>query len=361
MPNAIVTASKLRSAKRQRLGVRFHKLHDVVESALGGTRTPDREHAVVDVRDGYACARPAGVGHPERDIAGAAREIEQRERLVGLFLKTAGAAFRRRIERVDHHVLPGAMQAAGHEVVHQVVARRHAMKHAIDEALLVGQRHLAEAEMGLLGLGHGAHCIRNPGGFNRGSHHIIGIMATEIVNHHVFDTALGPCGVAWTAHGLTHVQFANGTAAETEQRLVARTRSAGAAEPPASVAAIIEDIKRYFAGEPVDFSAAAVDFSGLDPYRRRLYEAMRTLKWGETTTYGGLARQLGSSDWEGAREVGEAMGRNPMPIVIPCHRVLAAGGKLGGFSAPGGAATKAKLLALEGVRVDRAEPRLPGL
>ena len=74
-----------------------------------------------------------------------------------------------------------------------------------------------------------------------------------------------------------------------------------------------------------------------------------------------LARQLGSTDWEGARDVGEAMGRNPVPVVIPCHRVLAAGGKLGGFSAPGGAATKAKLLALEGVHLDGDAPRLPGL
>ena len=91
---------------------------------------------------------------------------------------------------------------------------------------------------------------------------------------------------------------------------------------------------------------------------------MRALGWGETTTYGELAKKLGASSWEGARDVGEAMGRNPVPVVIPCHRVLAAGGKLGGFSAHGGAATKAKLLALEGVQLPekhRGAPRLPGL
>ena len=88
---------------------------------------------------------------------------------------------------------------------------------------------------------------------------------------------------------------------------------------------------------------------------------MRVLGWGETTTYGDLAQKLGATDWEGARDVGEAMGRNPVPVVIPCHRVLAAGGKLGGFSAHGGAATKAKLLALEGVRSRRQPRRLPGL
>jgi methylated-DNA-[protein]-cysteine S-methyltransferase len=142
------------------------------------------------------------------------------------------------------------------------------------------------------------------------------------------------------------------------------------------VAALIADIRRALEGEPVDFTAVAVDLSGLDAYRRRLYETMRGLGWGHTTTYGELARQLGATDWEGARDVGEAMGRNPVPLVIPCHRVLAAGGKLGGFSAPGGAATKAKLLALEGVQVGGARakdmrakdtrakdpaPRLPGL
>jgi methylated-DNA-[protein]-cysteine S-methyltransferase len=183
-------------------------------------------------------------------------------------------------------------------------------------------------------------------------------------HHHVFDTAIGPCGVAWNARGLAGVQLPEANRVATERRLAAKTGSAGAAAPPPWVATVVADIKRYLAGEPIDFTAVAVDLSGLDPFRRKLYETMRSLAWGETTTYGELARQLGSSDWEGAREVGEAMGRNPVPVVIPCHRVLAAGGKLGGFSAHGGAATKAKLLALEGVHLpdkDRSAPRLPGL
>src|SRR5205814_1144299 len=103
-----------------------------------------------------------------------------------------------------------------------------------------------------------------------------------------------------------------------------------------------------------------VDLSSLDDFRRKLYETMRALAWGKTTTYGALARDVGLEGWEGARDVGDAMGRNPVPIVIPCHRVLAAGGKLGGFSAPGGAKTKAKFLALEGVRFDGGSPPLPG-
>jgi len=180
-------------------------------------------------------------------------------------------------------------------------------------------------------------------------------------HHHVFDTAIGPCGVAWNARGLTAVQLPDKDAATTERRLAAKATSAGPAAPPASVAAAIADIRRYLAGEPVDFTAVAVDLSGVDPFRQKLYETMRSLAWGETTTYGDLAKQLGATDWEGAREVGEAMGRNPVPVVVPCHRVLAAGGKLGGFSAPGGAATKAKLLALEGVHIGGGASRLPGL
>ena len=184
------------------------------------------------------------------------------------------------------------------------------------------------------------------------------------MHHHVFDTAIGPCGVAWNDQGLTGVQLPEKDRATTERRLAAKAASIGVAEPPPAIAAVVADIRRYLAGEAVDFAAVAVDLSSLDPFRQKLYGSMRSLAWGETTTYGDLAKNLGITGWEGARDVGEAMGRNPVPVVIPCHRVLAAGGKLGGFSAHGGATTKAKLLALEGVRLDgkdRTAPRLPGL
>jgi methylated-DNA-[protein]-cysteine S-methyltransferase len=186
-------------------------------------------------------------------------------------------------------------------------------------------------------------------------------METEHPHHCVFDSAIGPCGVAWSARGLIAVQLPEADRPATERRLAARAHSAGSAPPPPWVEALIADIKRYLAGEHVDFSAIDVDLSGLDPFRRKLYGAMRALTWGATTTYGALAREIGLSEPEAARDVGEAMGRNPVPIVIPCHRVLAAGNKLGGFSARGGAATKAKLLALEGVHLDGGAPRLPGL
>jgi len=183
----------------------------------------------------------------------------------------------------------------------------------------------------------------------------------EACHHYLFDTVLGVCGVAWNARGLCGVQLPEQNRAATERRLAAKCGSAGEAAPPTWVAALVVDIQNYLAGDRIDFSAVAVDLDGVDDFRRSIYLALRGVGFGRTTTYGELARLIGSTEWEAARDVGDAMGRNPMPLVIPCHRVLAAGNKLGGFSAYGGATTKQKLLALEGVHLDNAAPRLPGL
>jgi methylated-DNA-[protein]-cysteine S-methyltransferase len=179
--------------------------------------------------------------------------------------------------------------------------------------------------------------------------------------HRLFDTAIGECGIAWNARGLVGVQLPEKDRGKTELRLAVKCHSTHNEDAPFWVQSVISDIQRYLAGQPVDFSTIAVDLDGIDDFRRRIYQALRTIEFGRTTTYGELAKQLGSTDWEGARDVGDAMGRNPVPIVIPCHRVLAAGGKVGGFSAYGGSTTKQKLLALEGVSFDNAPPRLPGL
>ena len=184
---------------------------------------------------------------------------------------------------------------------------------------------------------------------------------TNVINHCLFDTAIGPCGVAWSARGLAALQLPEKDRAATERRLVGKAQSSGADEPPFWLRAVIADIQRYLSGERVDFAAVAVDLDRADPFHRKVYEALRAVGWGATTTYGDLARQAGGSDWEATREVGQAMARNPMPLVVPCHRVLAAGNKLGGFSAYGGVVTKERLLALEGVRLDGPAPRLPGL
>ena len=186
-------------------------------------------------------------------------------------------------------------------------------------------------------------------------------MNSQATHHHLFDTAIGECGVAWNSRGLVGVQLPEKDRGQTELRLAVKCHSTSTDDVPPWIQSVISDIQRYLAGQPVDFSAIEVDLGGMDDFRQKLYAALRTISFGHTVTYGELAKQLGLTGWEGARDVGEAMGRNPVPIVIPCHRVLAAGQKLGGFSAPGGARTKAKLLALEGVRFDGGAPRLPGL
>jgi methylated-DNA-[protein]-cysteine S-methyltransferase len=184
----------------------------------------------------------------------------------------------------------------------------------------------------------------------------------EPIHHALFPTAIGTCGVAWSEHGLVALALPERDETTTEKRLRSKSQSAGVAEVPAAIAQAISLIQKYCAGERVDFSSVPLDLSGVDASRRHVYETMRALRFGETTTYGALARRTGATDedWEAAKIVGAAMGKNPIPIVVPCHRVLAAGGKPGGFSAYGGTATKEKLLALEGVHLD-GNPRLPGL
>ena len=164
----------------------------------------------------------------------------------------------------------------------------------------------------------------------------------------IFETAGGPCGIAWNTEGVTRFQLP-GEDAETTRRLLLR-RAAGAVpgDPPQFVAAAVQAVKRYFAGEPADFSTVPLDLSGQDDFFKAVYAAARKVPWGRTTTYGALARELGAGP-EAARDVGQAMAKNPVALIIPCHRVLAAGGKVGGFSAPGGATSKMRMLALEGI------------
>jgi len=197
-------------------------------------------------------------------------------------------------------------------------------------------------------------------------------MNAQTIHHHLFDTAIGECGVAWNRRGLAGVQLPEKDRGQTELRLAVKCHSTHADDVPPWIQSLIADIQRYLAGREVDFSAIAVDLDGVGDFREKLYAVLRKIGFGRTVTYGELARELGMTGWEGARDVGEAMGKNPMPIVIPCHRVLAAGNKVGGFSAYGGTTTKQKLLALEGVLLGKdtsgkiadgrdAPPRLPGL
>jgi methylated-DNA-[protein]-cysteine S-methyltransferase len=164
----------------------------------------------------------------------------------------------------------------------------------------------------------------------------------------IFETASGFCGLAWSADGVARFQLPTKSAESAEKLLLRRTPNAELGAPPPDVAETIEAVKRYFAGERTDFSRVRLDLAGQDDFFRRIYAAAREVGWGETTTYGALAKALGAGP-EAARDVGQAMAKNPVALIIPCHRVLAAGGKIGGFSAPGGSATKQRMLEMEGV------------
>jgi methylated-DNA-[protein]-cysteine S-methyltransferase len=169
------------------------------------------------------------------------------------------------------------------------------------------------------------------------------------MHHCLFDTDLGACGVAWSERGLTRFQLPEADKRATERRLRLRIPSSRAATPPAQVEKAIVDVQRYMAGERVDFSAIAPDLAGVAPFYVEIYAAARRVGWGETATYGELARQAGAPG--AARAVGQAMARNPIAVIIPCHRILASGNKVGGFSAFGGTVSKRRLLGLEGVRL----------
>ena len=153
-----------------------------------------------------------------------------------------------------------------------------------------------------------------------------------------FDTAIGPCAVQWDAVGLTHVYL------PCDRRLSAM-RNGDPADVPLTVRHAATAITQLLDGERRDLTEVALSDATVEPFAQRVYAATRTIGPGETATYGEIARALG--DPAAARAVGAALASNPFPIVVPCHRVLAADGSLHGFSAPGGLATKRRMLEIE--------------
>jgi methylated-DNA-[protein]-cysteine S-methyltransferase len=177
----------------------------------------------------------------------------------------------------------------------------------------------------------------------------------------LFETPLGACGIAWGEPGDTgaepavaFLQLPEATATRAEARIRRNSGAGRASEPPPRIAGLLRQVCQHLAGDVQDFRDVPVDLGGAGPFARQVYEAARLIPAGQTTTYGELARAVGRPN--AARAVGQALGMNPIALIIPCHRVLAAGGKVGGFSAHGGLATKAKLLAIEGVSLDQADP-----
>ena len=168
----------------------------------------------------------------------------------------------------------------------------------------------------------------------------------------LFDTALGRCGIAWSAVGVAGVQLPEQHDSATRARLLRRYPDAREASPPTHIQQAIDDIAGLLRGEGRDLSAVALDMDGVAQFDQRVYAVARTIPAGATLTYGDIAVRLGDSSV--AREVGQSLGQNPFPIIVPCHRVLAAGGKVGGFSAAGGVTTKLRMLDIEGAQVGEA-------
>ena len=164
----------------------------------------------------------------------------------------------------------------------------------------------------------------------------------------IFETAIGWAGVAWGEAGLVAVHLPDPSPDIARKGFLWRFPEAVEAEPTAQVRAVMAEIAELLAGRPVDFAGVALDLSRTPEFHARVYEIARAIPPGETLTYGQIAERLG--DKLLARDVGQALGKNPWPIVVPCHRVTAAGGKPGGFSARGGVNTKLKLLAIEGAK-----------
>ena len=174
----------------------------------------------------------------------------------------------------------------------------------------------------------------------------------------LFDTAIGRCGIAWGARGISGVQLPEASEAKTRARLVRRYPHARETPPTTDVGRAIDAIASLLRGEPTELSSIALDMHGLPEFDRRVYEAARSISAGTTLAYGELAARIGERGL--AREVGQALGRNPFPLIVPCHRVLGSGGRSGGFSANGGVATKLRLLTIEHARTSDAPTLFDG-
>ncbi len=166
----------------------------------------------------------------------------------------------------------------------------------------------------------------------------------------LFDTEIGRCGLAWGEHGILGVQLPEANAGRTRARLLERFPEARETALEGEANRAREGIVSLLRGEPADLSAIPLDMESVPPFHRRVYTAARKLEAGTTATYGALAERIGAPG--AARAVGQALARNPFAIIVPCHRVVASNGRMGGFSANGGITTKLRLLAIEGAAIN---------
>ena len=178
----------------------------------------------------------------------------------------------------------------------------------------------------------------------------------------LFETPLGACGIAWKEQEtsgippvVTFFQLPEAARSLTDTRIARGSGGRKARVPPPHIAAIIKRVQRHLHGDVQDFLDIVVDLDAMGPFARQVYEAVRKIPAGQTRSYGELATEMNRPT--ASRAVGQALGRNPIPLIIPCHRVLASGRKPGGFSAHGGVETKAKMLEIEGATIGRPDRR----
>ncbi len=162
----------------------------------------------------------------------------------------------------------------------------------------------------------------------------------------VFETEIGSCGIVWNGRGIAGVQLPDATPAATRRRMLRRFPDAVEQRPTTAIGRAIEAMRALLRGEPSDLSGVELDLDGVSDLQRRVYDVTRGIAPGETLTYGEIAKRVGTP--RDAREVGKALGDNPFPIIVPCHRVIAADGRMHGFSGAGGVRTKLRLLEIEG-------------
>src|SRR4029453_952579 len=170
----------------------------------------------------------------------------------------------------------------------------------------------------------------------------------------LFDTPIGSCGIAWNAKGIAGFHLPLATVQATRTRLQQRWSGAVESAPPPGVERVIERVLALLNGEVIDLSDIPVDLADAPEFHRKVYEVARTIPPGRTMTYGEIAKRLGMP--HESREVGQALGRNPIAIIVPCHRGLGAAGKMAGFCAAGGVATKRRILEIEGAAALSAGP-----
>jgi methylated-DNA-[protein]-cysteine S-methyltransferase len=170
----------------------------------------------------------------------------------------------------------------------------------------------------------------------------------------LFDTPIGTCSLVWKDGAVVGLRLPEQSAATTRARIRRRWPGAEEQTPPAEFQQVIDRVLALLAGQPVDLSDVPLDFGDAPDFHKRIYEVARTIPPGHTMTYGEIAKRLGMP--HESREVGQAMGKNPVAIIMPCHRVLGADGKMGGFSATGGVAIKRRILEIEGAAAVSAGP-----